>query len=198
MRGCLAARDPLGVADVKPHAWFEIRTLDDAGKAVRLLDPATTKELSSAHHPRFSNLRTRMWAACGRTSLLENVLFFGGFAATLVVLFGGASIYQRLLPGSFPWPVFFLTLVPVFCGGLLGRRSMMKRKADAIATVMLAEGLCPSCAYCLSETPIALTGICICPECGARWRDERVRRSSSPLSQTTVRLSRGLARTEEW
>ncbi|MBK7403634.1 MAG: hypothetical protein IPJ41_03110 [Phycisphaerales bacterium] len=46
--------------------------------------------------------------------------------------------------------------------------------AQAMAAALLADGICPACAYNLGAQPV-VDGVAVCPECGATWRADRIR-----------------------
>lgn len=69
--------------------------------------------------------------------------------------------------------IILLVMFMFIIGRLLVVRGM-RRSAPAVATVMLADGLCPGCAYSLAGLGPGEDGCFECPECGAAWKATRV------------------------
>lgn len=59
-------------------------------------------------------------------------------------------------------------LASVMLAGVLAGRVMEPFQRRAVRKAMLAEGLCPGCAYDLLSTDPD-EGRAVCPECGAGW-----------------------------
>lgn len=89
----------------------------------------------------------------GSLSYLEYTTGYG-----YKLLYSMPSVLYILVPS-----VLYVMLV-----GLMLHRNKWNTKVSVVSA-MTRAGLCPSCAYMISEVKPADDGCTICPECGAAW-----------------------------
>ncbi|MFM9959114.1 MAG: hypothetical protein ACKVZJ_13705 [Phycisphaerales bacterium] len=75
------------------------------------------------------------------------------------------------------FPLFFM----------LALRRAEKRQGPETARIMLADGLCPCCAYGLADLPHEHDACVVCPECGGAWRSDRIIRAARYRDHPRVR-----------
>lgn len=150
---------------------------DDAGKAVKLLDPAGMSEWPSKGDERVAALVSRVRLTMSRGSTITSVVIL---VAALFVLFGW-SMFNQYFRGAFPRipGVLHLVILVVIIKLLILStwRTGLYTRRNEVARLILAEGLCPSCGYNfagLGDQGGADT--LSCPECGASWKKHRILR----------------------
>ncbi len=107
----------------------------------------------------------------GRTIVVA-VLVALGIAAVSIVLRNFTGVRS---PSWVPGVVTSVFLV-IFTTWYL--RRFEKKNAPEVARILLADGLCPSCAYTLADIPAEPDACIVCPECGGAWSSGRVVRQT--------------------
>jgi len=113
-------------------------------------------------------------------------------AMLLVFIFIMLSIWLGV-PGVFHYGVGLAT----FGLFLLVFHVTARRAHREVVGIILADGLCPACAYSLRDVPVEQDGCATCPECGSAWRAEGIRRYIDPPDLAAMghpRLGRWLER----
>lgn len=150
---------------------------DDAGKPVRLLDPAGMSEWPSKGDGRIGTLVTRLRLMISQVSGLTVLV---GIAAAVIVWIGYGAVVpliNRIVP-AIPGIVHLVIAIVIIrlLIGLAWRTGLYFRRRE-VARIILAEGLCPCCGYNFAGLRLeqaALDQLVSCPECGAAWRRCRI------------------------
>jgi ribosomal protein L37AE/L43A len=110
--------------------------------------------------------------------------------AVIAPLFGGTMLGSRVAP-QVPILVWAFGLALILTPVSRWAYSLVLRaSAKEIASIVLREGLCPSCGYNLFGLSTESDGCISCPECGAAWFSARVDRAEpfEPVDQGRVSL----------
>lgn len=160
-------------------------TLDDAGRPVKLLDPAYGSEWPIGSDKRLAALANRLKLAASdkfRFAVVPFILLPLGVGVLLGLLAvnGNSSLARwirlTLALASLPWAFVSYAIIA---------RSRRRRFAERIKAIVLDEGMCAACGYNLfglGGRPDLVT----CPECGARWQGSRIARSSETVGRAGI------------
>jgi ribosomal protein L37AE/L43A len=114
-------------------------------------------------------------------------------APVLLFCFGGGLSVVLLMDRVSPLLCWLAWVLPALGLRWLLVRSDASRLARQGADLLLADGICPGCAYNLSGLPVAAE-LVVCPECGASWHGARIARRhdfgvhASPAASHPARL----------
>jgi hypothetical protein len=162
------------------HSPF--RTVDDAGKPVRVFGESTFDSWRTTGDPRLKDLMRRLTFVMAerRFRLNEPEALLMATPAFAVVV---SLIMHNVWP-SIPALVLILPCALLTFPALrYGMQLTVARRSQAIARLMLDEGLCPVCGY--NFFGLELKGPMIrCPECGGEWRTDRIARVL-PIDETS-------------
>lgn len=152
---------------------------DDEGKPVAALQAAGLCDWPVQGDERIEKLVKRMQLAshgAGTASRgmwlgLRVIAWWGSFLAIMWLMRGMG------LPG---WvPLVALAIVWVVVVRVLARMRISTH-GEAIAKLMLAEGLCPGCGYnFVGLVDVGGDALVRCPECAAAWKRERIERAEA-------------------
>jgi hypothetical protein len=146
---------------------------DDRGNPVRVLSAAAAADWPMSGDARMSMLAARMQAASVPSRWPRIALAALALAAVVTVV----TVSKIFFP-SFPGWVRTVALMIVLLGAASLTGHVRKRLASAaLARLLIEEGLCPACGYNFFGLVADAQDLLQCPECGAAWRAERVRRS---------------------
>lgn len=163
-------------------------TTDDAGKAVEVYNVHAPRDEADAGDPALPELRQRIAGGLKAQGFwdfsTEQFVFVLSLIAIAVlfillnasgVLAGGTGRYALWL--FYAWMVI---------GSFWVSRARRRHHAGRIVATMLAEGRCAACAYVLAGLGADGEGLVQCPECGARWRKDRVGEAVPALARATA------------
>jgi len=139
---------------------------------MRVLDPAAVAEWPLSGDRRMAMLAARIRAAekpLGWPQIALGVLVFAGFVVGLLGV-------QFVFSSQPRWVHMLVIMVLAMAFGSAATRARRKWAAPSLAQLLIEEGLCPSCGYNFFGLSADAEGFLQCPECGAAWRAERVRR----------------------
>lgn len=162
-----------------PSLGFRKRHTDDCGMPVRLASGYDFRDWPTTGDDRIRLLILRLRANAHpfqdvRFALRSLVLglswlFIGGVAALLI---GWA------LRGAPQWVQLILLCLGAGTVGHVLRVFTRESQAARRRDIVLAEGLCAACGYNLHGVRVEAGGHMLCPECGAAWNSNRIRRSA--------------------
>ncbi len=96
----------------------------------------------------------------------------------MMLAIGGFFTHLTLLANSTMVLSFLVWAPPALALYWLLRRKKLPRVAKRTADVLLANGICPGCAYNLAGQPVT-NELLECSECGAAWQRSRIARFHS-------------------
>lgn len=171
---------------------------DDAGKKVKLLDPAAMCEWPTRGDERIDALVKRVRRALSASSCAEQ-------AMTVLLAVGIVAAVRVAMLLSLP-SLFSLWGAAVYGGIILIGiglskafwRIRLQSNGRRVADALLDEGLCPCCGYNFAGLGIEnkpADSLATCPECGSAWRRGRIDRvvpfdPSLPRSTSVLRFSK--------
>jgi hypothetical protein len=181
---------------------FSPHLLDDAGQPYRPSAPWAIARMADTN-PDLERLADRLAVLRGsrRPGLHEDIgkwplllflsIFFG------VILFSVLLASMRLAgPGTVALMVgagLVIASVTQFIADSKGPNDNVDDLGTTVATAILEEGICPACAYSLAGAP-TVEELIRCPECGASWRADRIRRFAAIAPDGRERTLRRFAR----
>lgn len=130
---------------------------------------------------------------------MARVLIVAYLMALLLVvalLFTGLIAVPYLFVG-----IIAATFLTAFAFAFRSQRRKWRRGAALYADVMLANGLCPACAYRVNGLPTQRDGVVLCAECGAAWRHGRIGEpAGAPVwkDQDALRIERFVGKSMFW
>jgi Zn-finger nucleic acid-binding protein len=166
--------------------------LDDAGKDVKILNPAGFADWPIAGDERIEWVIRRV-GMVSVTTWPKRLLFIlmGILSGLLFVMLLTFLRRQTGLPG----PVLVALPLSSIAGvQLLIHLWFDRRKPGRVASVLLDEGLCPCCGYNLHGVGLGSGQCVVCPECGASWRASRIRQTAPFVVRDETRFSSPLRR----
>lgn len=162
-------------------------TVDDAGAAVAVYNVHAARDEGDAGDPALPELRQRLASGLQANGFwdfsIEQLVFVLSLVAiaVLLMILNSAGVIARGT-GHYGYWVFYAWMG---IGSLWVSRARRRHHAGRIVATMLAEGRCASCAYVLAGLGAAEDGLVGCPECGARWREDRVGEAPPTLAAAT-------------
>lgn len=148
---------------------------DDRDRPVRVLDAAAAADWPAAGDQRIALLVQRM-----QTASTPSVWVRAAFGAVAILIIIGAILGSRVLFPSAPRWAHMVGLIILMMGwGSVVTRYRNRMAAAQLAELLIEEGLCPQCGYNLLGLDADRGGMLSCPECGAGWRAERIRRTAA-------------------
>jgi predicted RNA-binding Zn-ribbon protein involved in translation (DUF1610 family) len=173
---------PIGIAGV-----------DDRGRAVELMKWSGDLARVASTDPRLDRMIVRaqtvlMASRGGRMNRWIGVAVGVGFLAA-------SAFTRRFIPGVPPW---IILLPPILLLGLGTRRLMLRswrRCAPDLVRIAVEDGVCAACGYNLYALASEPDGCIVCPECGAAWRADRIRRAEPTPADTGPPAGRMVRRT---
>ena len=140
-----------------------------------MLDPASAADWPATGDQRIALLVQRMQTASTPRFWLRVVF---GVVAILIVI---AAIFstRMLFPSAPRWAHMLGLVVAMMLWGSVVTRSRKRMAAGPLADLLIEEGLCPQCGYNLLGLDADGEGMVPCPECGAAWRQVRIRRTAA-------------------
>ena len=160
--------------------WDPIRptTLDDSGRRVPVVTARALFHDERRADPAFQHIIeqvTRVIVA-DRSNLGYGVVVAGSVIAINVLcvfaLPGMGWVFRIAILVALVYPVIWA-----------GNAWIAKRGAGGVASVVLADGICPACAYNLAAQLADGQGLVHCPECDAAWRSDRIFRRHLELTE---------------
>lgn len=146
---------------------------DDRGNAVRILSTAAAADWPMSGDARMSMLAARMQAASTPSRFPRVILT----AVTITAAMTAITVSMVFFPSVPRW-MHMVVLMLVLLGTASVTAHVRKRLASAaLARLLIEEGLCPSCGYNFFGLVADAEELLHCPECGAAWRAERIRRT---------------------
>lgn len=147
-----------------------VRARDDRARRVVLLDPTRVRASSALADP----------AAASRLAWARSELKAGTFGLRLLLCWMlPACVVLAVLSDTEAPAAVWWTVLPVLAVLLwLLNRSLARRgsprRTRRVASLLADHGLCPTCAYRLTDLRPEQDGCTVCPECGGAWRRSAV------------------------
>ncbi len=160
---------------VMASSFFHASVNDDAGKQVRLLDPAGMSEWPSKGDERMGKLVKKAQSAMSRWPASAWIIGIGAFlgvVASIIVLSLVIPWINSIAGGLF--------VVALQGAGYATWRLRLRAGSQQVTRLLLQEGLCPCCGYNfvgLNIEKLKSNEIVVCPECGSSWRRGRIDRA---------------------
>jgi hypothetical protein len=163
-------------------------TTDDAGKAVEVYNVHAPRDEADAGDPALPELRQRFAGGLKAQGFwdfpIEQLIFVVSLIACLVVM--GILRSTGVIARNSGHVGYWLIYAWMFIGSIWVSMARRRHHADRIVVSMLAEGRCAACAYVLAGLGADGEGLVQCPECGARWRKDRVGEAVPALARATA------------
>jgi hypothetical protein len=144
-----------------------LKIADDRGEARAIARGAQVGADERSGDPKFRAVLEQ--AAAARRSVLRRSGLIGGVATIAAVVVLHTAVGMNLMAA---WLVTVLGAIVLMTMLNVGR---MSRGEQAAAEVYVRRGLCASCLYSLANLTAAPDGCLQCPECGAAWKQARVK-----------------------
>ncbi len=154
------------------HSPF--RTVDDAGKPVRVFGESTFDSWRTTGDPRIKDLLRRLTFVMAERRFRLNepeALLMATPALAIVVAMIMHNIWPSVPALVFVLPCALLSIPAIRQGMLL----TVARRSRHLTRLMLDEGLCAVCGYNFYGLDLK-DAIVKCPECGSEWRTDRISR----------------------
>lgn len=153
---------------------------DDAGKRIKILDPAGMSEWPAKGDERIAALLLRIRRTMSVSSGWESLATIIVAVVVIVGYWLSRSLVVRLMPALGGFGYFVCIIVIAMLVQRVLWRSRLQSAAKAVAGLILDEGLCPTCGYNFAGMGIEHAeprDLIACPECGGAWRRERIART---------------------
>jgi len=145
---------------------------DDCGNPVQVLSAAAAADWPMSGDERISMLAARMRAASTPSRWLRVVFAAIALAVVLIVI----AVSRILFPSVPGWVRTVALMIVVMGMSFVAGRIRRRLASAALTKLLIEEGLCPSCGYNFFGLAEDEAGLLHCPECGAAWRADRIRR----------------------
>lgn len=123
-------------------------------------DPTSTRRDLAKYLKDVIHAESQRGSLMGWVVPLVMILVGAAIIATLAY-FGGGNIRTPLLPF-------------IFIAVAVSRVFTKRRIGNQLASTIVAEGICGSCAYSLRSMAVEADGCVVCAECGAAWKHLRI------------------------
>ena len=172
---------------------------DDLGRPVRVLNPAGVAEWPLRGDERIDALAKRVKAVVGAPRSAQVLIGIGLFA----IVIASQAVLRAWNPGMPRWWRYVIFFGLICAAGPIVRYVRSRQHAPSLAALLLEEGLCPAGGYNFFGLGVEGLELIHCPECGAAWRADRVRRvapfaEGSTMTDARAVLDVGSAQIDGW
>ncbi len=151
--------------------WSKPTVLDDRARRV---EPLKLNAKAYRDDPDLSSTVGRIHESIWNTGRIFSMRRTLPILVAIVGIFVVSLLARQYLVALPPWAPSIMVWITVFTMMRIVMVLSRRKHAKRIVESVLRIGRCPACGYDLRAAAPESDGACVCPECGAAWKQERI------------------------